>query len=136
MRGVRLPPGMTRECAEALARLFNERVNPDCEASNLELAVRAFAIVGSHQEQQMNEREINGFAPGARPICVFCNAPWTDDMISTLHSGQVEIGYYGDLERVELFELIEVNCAGCKRLIYRKEIQKRLDTCGGPGIYE
>jgi hypothetical protein len=49
VRGVRLPFGMTRGCAEALACLFNERADPDCEASNLELAVRAFAIVGSHQ---------------------------------------------------------------------------------------
>lgn len=68
--------------------------------------------------------EIDGFAPGARPICVFCNAPWTDDMIN-IHDidarhgeGSYDFGPYN--QRATL----DITCESCKRLIYRKEHQE------------
>lgn len=81
----------------------------------------------------MGEKEkVDGFAPGARPLCVFCSAPWTDDMIKTLHQTEVEHGWYpGEIYGVELRELIDITCANCKRLIYRKEVVKNTSQYGG-----
>lgn len=51
------------------------------------------------------------------PTCVFCNASWTPEMVEL-----VELSGYcpscSDSERV-----IDVFCAACTRLVYRKEVR-------------
>ena len=48
VRGVKLPPGMTRDCLNELAGLFNERADELCDLTNDEFAVMAFRVVLSH----------------------------------------------------------------------------------------
>ena len=76
------------------------------------------------EKEENTEETIDGFAPGARPLCAFCNAPWTDGMVSVLHRTGVETDYYGDPEYVQLQAKIDITCESCNRLIYRKEIEK------------
>lgn len=52
-------------------------------------------------------------------------------MIRTMHSTEVETGYYGDPESVHLHEKIDITCENCERVIYRKEIHKSSGTYGG-----
>lgn len=75
--------------------------------------------------EEPKHTEVDGFVPGGHPICVFCNAPWTDEMIKILHKTELEWGYYGDVESIDVMTQINITCDKCKRLIYRKEIAKR-----------
>lgn len=58
-------------------------------------------------------------------LCPFCSAPWTDDMITMLQATELELGYYGDVESVNIQTKLDITCASCSRLIYRKEITKQ-----------
>ena len=68
-----------------------------------------------------------------KPLCVFCNVPWTDDMVRVLATAEVETGYYpGDPVSVEAIDAcIDVTCSTCNRLVYRKEIRIVSDTYNG-----
>ena len=68
----------------------------------------------------MADDDAEGFAPGARPLCVFCSVPWTDDLIRVYDidashgEGSYDFGPEGQRASVD------ITCANCKRLIYRK----------------
>ena len=59
------------------------------------------------------------------PLCVFCNAPWTDDMIEAQAKTEIENGYYEGEYYVRSADItLDVTCSSCKRrLVYRKEIR-------------
>lgn len=68
--------------------------------------------------------ELDGFAPDARPICVFCNAPWTDDMIRVydIDASHGEGSY--DFGPEHQCATVDITCSNCERLIYRKEYRE------------
>ena len=57
------------------------------------------------------------------PLCVFCNAPWTDDMLKVFASADMYHGYYGDVSLEKIHTVIDVTCGNCNRLVYRKELR-------------
>lgn len=71
----------------------------------------------------MSEKIPEGFAPGARPLCVFCSTPWTDDMVRVydVDAEHGEGSYDFGPENMEA--TLEIVCACCKRLIYKKEFR-------------
>jgi len=69
----------------------------------------------------VSEEDIDGFAPGARPICVFCNAPWTDDMITVYDIDASHGPGSYDVGPENQQATVDITCSTCKRLIYRKE---------------
>lgn len=69
------------------------------------------------------EPEPDGFVFKA-PLCVFCNAPWTADMIKVSAEVELENGYYGDSYLTGHGDaVVDITCSTCKRLVYRKEIR-------------
>lgn len=71
----------------------------------------------------MSEDDLDGegFAKGARPLCPFCSKPWSAKMMGQMVECDVSIGYYGDPDGVTAH--IDIECDGCERPIYRKEVQ-------------
>ena len=58
------------------------------------------------------------------PLCVFCNTPWTDEMLNVYVKGDIERGYYeGDFSIMGYDAVIDVTCESCGRLVYRKEVR-------------
>ena len=69
-------------------------------------------------------KKVDGFAPGARPICVYCNAPWTDEMI-TVYDIDVKQGCGSyDFGPYDQRATVDITCSTCGRLIYRKEFRE------------
>lgn len=59
------------------------------------------------------------------PLCVYCSAPWTDDMLNVSAEADMDWGYYPGEASVDSVDVnIDVTCSTCKRLVYRKEIRK------------
>lgn len=67
------------------------------------------------------DKKVDGFAPGARPICVFCNAPWTDDMVRCYDIDAVHGEGSYDFGPEDQRATVDIVCSSCDRLIYRKE---------------
>lgn len=66
-------------------------------------------------------KEVNGWVKP--PLCVFCNAPWTDDMIrieASSSEGCPTCGYGGGT-----YGTVTINCSSCNRLVYRKDFDER-----------
>jgi hypothetical protein len=75
------------------------------------------------QSPKKEEPHLDGFVEGAAPLCVFCNAPWTDDMIKIYIEGQFDFGYYPGEFSVDGYDTtIDITCSSCERLVYRKEV--------------
>lgn len=74
-------------------------------------------------------KRIDGFASGARPLCIFCNEPWSDDMVKVfVKTTTTECGYYqGEPASADVCTRIDINCHKCGRLIYQKEIDTHYD---------
>lgn len=56
------------------------------------------------------------------PLCVFCSAPWTDDMLRVSAQCDTSTGYYGETDIDGVRMNLDVHCSSCKRLVYRKEV--------------
>lgn len=58
------------------------------------------------------------------PLCVYCSAPWTDDMIKLSSEASIDHGYYpGEFSLEQIDTVVDITCSTCKRLVYRKEIR-------------
>ncbi len=75
--------------------------------------------------EEPKKPDADGFVPGSRPICGFCNAPWTDDMLAIYAEADEEGDYYGGSYVVGIDCAIDITCSSCERLIYRKEYRVR-----------
>lgn len=62
-----------------------------------------------------------GFTEGARPICGFCNAPWTDSMIRVFDVDACHGPDSYDFGPENETATVDIVCGSCDRLIYRKE---------------
>jgi len=56
------------------------------------------------------------------PLCVWCSAPWTDDMLRVSAEADYCSGDYGGVDGIET--TIDVICSTCNRLVYQKHVQQ------------
>lgn len=63
----------------------------------------------------------HGFALGGRPICPFCSAAWTDEMVRVFDiDASHGYGSY-DFGPEDQRATVDITCSTCNRLIYRRE---------------
>lgn len=55
-------------------------------------------------------------------LCPYCNAHYTTEMLETLDL--CEGSYTPDCYSSRIYGNIDIYCKGCKKLVYRKEIDK------------
>lgn len=73
------------------------------------------------RERKVAEQKVDGFAEGARPLCVFCNTPWTDDMIDIYDIDASHGPGSYDFGPENETATLTVECSSCDRLIYSKK---------------
>lgn len=84
--------------------------------------------MGRKIKGELIEPEVDGFV-FRPPLCVFCNAPWTPEMVKVSAEVELEDGYYGDMSLSgDGVAVVDITCSTCKRLVYRKEL--RLSNVG------
>lgn len=77
--------------------------------------------MGNQEGRKMDDRP-------PPPLCVFCNAPWTDEMLKVYAKGDFDFGYYPGEFEVDGYDVtIDVTCSSCNRLVYRKEVRQDND---------
>jgi hypothetical protein len=82
-----------------------------------------FAIKKAPLEGEVLESPLDEAGYTRRPLCPFCSAPWSDDMVSVMDlsssGGGCETCGYGE----EVRATVDITCDECERLIYRKEVR-------------
>jgi hypothetical protein len=63
----------------------------------------------------------NGFVGGAAPLCVFCGAKWTNEMIDVYDIDASHGPGSYDFGPEDQHATLDITCGSCGRLIYRKE---------------
>jgi len=53
-------------------------------------------------------------------ICIYCNKPWTQDMLDYLHFA--DCSYTPDCVGAEFRNSVDIHCDNCHKLIYKKEL--------------
>lgn len=61
------------------------------------------------------DKNLNGFTKP--PLCPFCSAPWTDEMIAVEAHASQQYSSVGP----EPYGTVRINCASCEKLIYQKD---------------
>ena len=105
--------------------LFRLLIGREIELDHVSIVIRSASAYAAFNLSALRglpmQTKIDGFAPEARPICVFCNAPWTDDMIQVFDIDAKHGEGSWDSGPEEQEATIDITCSSCKRLIYRKE---------------
>ncbi len=96
---------------------------------NRDIANRWFTIIDGDElvkkltQKPAKKRAKKIDAAPSPPLCVWCSAPWTDDMLQVSAHAEMYHGYYGDSSVERIDTTVDVVCSTCNRLVYRKELR-------------